>query len=520
MLSWTAFHLTAKAFQPEYTGSTARNLKMGKFVLGVHTRVTLWSINQADHQLPVWALFTFFLPVLASAIVLPVVYKEYMAKNSIVEELVDNLVLPREKILDDAPISSYMTLKTGRPAAVIESGSTKFSMYTGESFPLSQQYIRSPLSIAWNSPQTLPSQVSSDEDSPRLLARIGRALLSVIECSILASVLSMTSMVLSILLLTSVSRQHQYSTHTPLIYGKAASELVSMSSYADHSPRIAVFCSGQRQPRTKGGVFAPQHATILIEHPIGYPSLVARSLQLYFVEHGRRVCIYDRPGYMASPLGFAPVAPEAVHKALSQELYAIGESGPFYVIGVDSGSEFAMLFPHDDYVSTIGMALVRPTQLAVAGLLSNGTLAKLMIKHEVLATDRQRSLETLDNLRLLSAIGFLSSGIPAEATIHESDRALAEWAFANPNMAQIQYFEQVKVGMLADTIEEEIQLSSNTKSIPVAVFGLAQDAAKRSLFSKLLSSAFEIELSESNSDKPLTLGTIGEQVSWHIQRIH
>ncbi|KAJ1933924.1 hypothetical protein EC988_008965, partial [Linderina pennispora] len=151
---------------------------------------------------------------------------------------------------------------------------------------------------------------------------------------------------------------------------------------------------------------------------------------------------------MASPLGFAPVAPEAVHKALSQELYAIGESGPFYVIGVDSGSEFAMLFPHDDYVSTIGMALVRPTQLAVAGLLSNGTvaermeLAKLMIKHEVLATDRQRSLETLDNLRLLSAIGFLSSGIPAEATIHESDRALAEWAFANPNMAQIQYFEQ------------------------------------------------------------------------------
>ncbi|KAJ1988690.1 hypothetical protein GGI25_006296, partial [Coemansia spiralis] len=208
----------------------------------------------------------------------------------------------------------------------------------------------------------------------------------------------------------------------------------------------------------------PQGATILIEHMSGFPSLIVRSIQDALVEQNHRVCIYDRPGFMLSPQGYAPISPKAMEEALGDALANINEHGPYYVIGHHSGSEYAHIFARTNRLSVVGMSFLYPTASALLGLLSDGIdfakrkkISSGMVGDSMIA-ESTSTLASLNLQRMLAAIGIWANGFSTEVypTVgtKSGNNAALTWALDNPSMVQAQYYELLRRQSTIQILEE------------------------------------------------------------------
>ncbi|KAJ1670985.1 hypothetical protein EV182_007884, partial [Spiromyces aspiralis] len=95
--------------------------------------------------------------------------------------------------------------------------------------------------------------------------------------------------------------------------------------------------------------------TILLEGARGLPSSTIAPLRDALVAQGRRVCLYDRPGYGYSPQGLVPTDPVAVVEVFTQLLEIQGEVSPFDVVAHNDGLDYARLFyaTHPTWVNNI-----------------------------------------------------------------------------------------------------------------------------------------------------------------------
>ncbi|KAJ2814933.1 hypothetical protein GGI24_006219, partial [Coemansia furcata] len=190
-----------------------------------------------------------------------------------------------------------------------------------------------------------------------------------------------------------------------------------------------------------------QKATIVIEHAIGYPSLVSQSLHAALVAQNHRVCAYDRPGYMLSPQGYAPIAPYALEQALASALHNAGEKAPFYVVGHHSGSEYAHLLAKARPEQVVGMSFIYPTAAALHGLLAG--VAKTAIGSSLseamasvgLLSEADDSAVSLNRQRAICALGLSPSASSTISGIHGIDQSVIGWALSASDLAQAQYFE-------------------------------------------------------------------------------
>ncbi|KAI8318494.1 hypothetical protein GQ54DRAFT_314433 [Martensiomyces pterosporus] len=271
----------------------------------------------------------------------------------------------------------------------------------------------------------------------------------------------------------------------------------------------------------------PQQATILIEHPLGYPSLVSRSLQRELISRGHHVCIYDRPGYMLSPQGYVPMPPRTLQQAFTGALYDSGESGPFYIVGQHSGSEYAHLFAHENSGSVVGLSFIHPTDASLDALMwkempaeTRHNITSLINKGDV-ASDNEHPLADLNTQRVSAALGIGLPNAPTLPNVYD-DQALAEWTYSNPNMGQAQFFEKTQLSLLTRLIGEMEEVKDPAKKLPVLLFGLDSNKLGQDSFLAAAgaSTQFDVEISDSKDDRPLVLSRVADQISWHIARLH
>ncbi|KAJ1662866.1 hypothetical protein EV178_005474, partial [Coemansia sp. RSA 1646] len=289
--------------------------------------------------------------------------------------------------------------------------------------------------------------------------------------------------------------------------------------YADgtkHPVYLSISCKGALPPEltAKSADGYPQQATILIEHMSGFTSLVVRSIQDALVEQGRRVCIYDRPGYLLSPQGFAPIAPVAMEKALGAALSSIGERGPYYLVGHHSGSENAHLFLRENERAVVGMAFIYPTDASLLGLMSGGaniTEKKSMVismTGDSMIAENTYSSITLNVQRMLSAIGIWSGTASTETNtnVEADNQRITEWALANTHIVQAQYFEHLQRQPIVGALEDiDITVVDTQKKLPVLLLGVDANRTTYNRYLDYVDERYKVEIPDVGESQPLML---------------
>ncbi|KAJ1908238.1 hypothetical protein LPJ81_000252, partial [Coemansia sp. IMI 209127] len=211
----------------------------------------------------------------------------------------------------------------------------------------------------------------------------------------------------------------------------------------------------------------------------GFPSLVVRSIQDALADQNRRVCIYDRPGYMLSPQGYAPISLGAMEKALGIALSSIGERGPYYLVGHHSGSENAQMFLRENELSVVGMAFLYPTYASLLGLMSaaanstkRGSIATSMTGNNMIA-ENTYSATTLNIQRMLTAIGVRSDNSLTGASTDTNNQIITDWALENTHLAQAQYYEHLQRQRIIDELQAtDVGVAYMPKKLPVMLLGI------------------------------------------------
>ncbi|KAJ2487203.1 hypothetical protein IWW37_005325, partial [Coemansia sp. RSA 2050] len=182
------------------------------------------------------------------------------------------------------------------------------------------------------------------------------------------------SVTLSALLFNCALQRYRHVRSSPHGYSALVHTTTRFQDDIVRPVTIAIRCTGKLPMGIRSNRNSRPHSpTIIIEHAIGYPSLVSQSLHAALVAQNHRVCAYDRPGYMLSPQGYAPIAPDSMEQALASALHNAGEKAPFYVVGHHSGSEYAHLFANARPEQVVGMSFIYPTAAALQGLLAGAT---------------------------------------------------------------------------------------------------------------------------------------------------
>ncbi|KAJ2507925.1 hypothetical protein IWW47_000873 [Coemansia sp. RSA 2052] len=387
------------------------------------------------------------------------------------------------------------------------------------------------------SPQT---DVQSLEDEPQLVSpssgsskfagilravqRALKLLSSVVGHSPSATTAAAVSVALSALLFNSALQRYRHIHSSPHGY---AALVHTATRFQDNTVRpvtVAIRCTGNMSPEPVAN--APRKATIIIEHAIGYPSLVSRSLHAALATQHHRVCTYDRPGYMLSPQGYAPIAPAALKHALASALHNAGEKAPFYIVGHHSGSEYAHLLANARPEQVIGMSFIYPTAAALHGLLAGiteaaiGTSLSEAMASVGLLSETDDSVSSLNHQRALSALGLPTSSSSTTPGIHGVDHSAAGWAISSSDLAQAQYFEMSQRVHILKAINSTRPSAFVGQRLPVLLFGVSDAEAVQDSFKVAVDSHYAVEISDKVEGQSLALERMASQIARHIELIH
>ncbi|KAJ2543329.1 hypothetical protein EV175_005987 [Coemansia sp. RSA 1933] len=362
----------------------------------------------------------------------------------------------------------------------------------------------------------------------RIANTVARILLNVVTYSPLAVLAALGSISIYAMILYSALNQYRNLFSAPLNLPSLAQTTAIYADGSTHPVNLSISCKGALPPelRARSADALPQQATILIEHMRGFPALVVRSIQDALVEQDRRVCVYDRPGYMLSPQGYAPLPIDALERALGVALAGIGERGPYYLIGHRSGSENAQLFERESRQSVVGMTLLNPTDTALLGLTSGAvdesrrrTAVSAIIGDSVVAENTYSST-ALNIQRMLAAIGIRSDSALTDTST--DDQIVTEWALANTHLAQAQYYESLqRQAVIYQLSGTGIAGVYPRKKLPVMLLGLDANETTYRNFLDYVDDRYKVEIPNGGGSQPLLPTTLlARQIIWHIARIN
>ncbi|KAJ2452236.1 hypothetical protein EV183_003094 [Coemansia sp. RSA 2336] len=236
--------------------------------------------------------------------------------------------------------------------------------------------------------------------------------------------------------------------------------------------------------------------------------------------------MYDRPGYMLSPQGYAPISPVTLERTLSSALRAAGEEGPFYLVGHHSGAEYSQIFANINYESVVGMSLVYPTDTALLGLLNaNQTDSIRMARAQAmtdssLLPDTNLALPRLNLQRALAALGTWMTSPPSLSDASSSSQNLTEWALSSPYLAQAQFFELSMQPQLAEVIRDMKPPVEALKRLPVKLFGVNPERSTQEEYRMATSGYFKVDVSDPDNLQPLSLRRVAQEIALHISQLH
>ncbi|KAJ2846144.1 hypothetical protein IWW36_004487 [Coemansia brasiliensis] len=289
---------------------------------------------------------------------------------------------------------------------------------------------------------------------------------------------------------------------------------------------ISINCKGKTAVNGWTSYKTPQQATILLEHVSGYPSLVSKSIQDELVKYHHRVCMYDRPGYMLSPQGYAPISPVTLERALSSALRIAGEEGPFYLVGHHTGAEYSQIFANINYDSVVGMSFIYPTYTALVGLLNTNQTESIRLARAQAMTDgsllpdTNLALQRLNFQRALAALGTWMTSPPALSDTSSSSQNLTEWALSSPYLAQAQFFELSMQPQLAEIISDMKPPLDTLKRLPIKLFGVSPERSTQEEYKMATNAYFKVDISDPDNLQPLSLRRVAQEISLHISQLH
>ncbi|PIA18471.1 hypothetical protein COEREDRAFT_6702 [Coemansia reversa NRRL 1564] len=555
--SWSALHLLVKRCRPEAQNIT--NTKQINWLpVSVWPQIILWTsyivaISTLGtgisvflymigfRKLLVFVIISYAIPAIVAAAAMPGIAKALRTRASLQKQFVLDSMGPSKTSADKSTISLHADSRADSPlpnldATSIHSGMTRVSgsakcadiptdIFTTADAP-SKHNSLSPnceLSIFPSNTTTLAPRTQIS-----FVLRLSHIVFAVFRNGPTAVIAALLSLLIYALLLNGVFEQNQHNSTLPELHSTPVSVVVPYSDNIERTLAISVSCMGGLNDESTHAAFQrpPSKATILLEHVSGYPSFISRSIQTSLIKQNHRVCVYDRPGYMFSPQGYAPISHVVMERALSIALHHIGEKGPFYVVGHRSGSEYAQLFSTINADVVVGMAFIYPTELALLGLLMPNQSA--LIREATAQAMSDSSLLPESNLeparlnfqRALAALGTWMTNPPTISNSDTASQNATEWALSSPYLAQAQFFEMSQQPQLVEVIRNLNSPLVNMRKLPVILFGVQIDPSIQTTYKETVSDRFVVETVDQNNLQSLSIERIAAQISLHILKLH
>ncbi|KAJ2745524.1 hypothetical protein GGI20_002128, partial [Coemansia sp. BCRC 34301] len=521
--SWSAAHVFVKA---HYRGPNAPSQSRNWLPIKVVSSITLWVVyivglaalagataamlyRQESYLQAIWSITIHIFPILSAAVTMPFLARSLWCQRITVTQIdthapaqieTQSIVTLATAMMPQCPTSPASTsARSDKSEAVTVAETISQPTHCAEKPELS------PTTDAQSIEEGLCATpaASASTISTRIRSIVQRALMSlssVVGHSTLAATTAALSVAISALLFNSALHQCRHIHSSPHDYALLVHTTTRFQDNTVRPVAMSIRCIGNMSPEPVGSL--PRKATILIEHAIGYPSLVSRSLRSVLAAQNHRVCTYDRPGYMLSPQGYAPIAPTALEHALASALHNAGERAPFYIVGHHSGSEYAHLLANARPEQVVGMSFIYPTAAALHGLLAGITetavgasLSEAMASVSLLS-EVDDTVSSLNHQRALSALGLPTSSSSTIAGIYGVDHTMVGWAIYSSDLAQAQYFEMSQRAHILKTINSTRPATLSRQKLPVLLFGVSDAEAVQDSFKGAVSSHYSVEISD------------------------
>ncbi|KAJ2056115.1 hypothetical protein GGI17_006351 [Coemansia sp. S146] len=545
--SWTAGHLLVRAHCKRPSDS-AHSTRIIWLPVGVISCVVLWATligglaalaagtttllyKQECYLQSIWSMAAHVFPILSAGVTLPCLAKELCRQRKargdpavgagltqIETQSVVTLAIADSPRCPASPESTSARSEKSEVDTV--AGSTNQAIHGAEKPKFDPQLATQPEDDLQASAANKISKLAKLRDIAQLVAQSLRTL---VRHSTLASATAALSVALSALLFNSALQRYRHVHTSPRGYAALVHTTTRFQDNIVRPVTMAIRCTGRPPLEITDSSFSlPQKATIIIEHAIGYPSLVSQSLHAALVAQNHRVCTYDRPGYMLSPQGYAPITPDALEQALASALHSAGEKAPFYVVGHHSGSEYAHLFANARPEQVVGMSFIYPTAAALHGLLAGVTktavgssLSEAMASVGLLS-EADDSAASLNHQRAICALGLPPSTSSTIAGIHGIGQSMIGWALSGSDLAQAQYFEMSQRVNILDAINNTRSAMWIAQKLPVLLFGVSDAGAVQDSFMAAVDSHYAIEISDKVEGQSLALERMAMHISRHI----
>ncbi|KAJ2059851.1 hypothetical protein GGI08_003151 [Coemansia sp. S2] len=545
--SWTAGHLLVRAHCKHPNDHRTRIIWLP---VGVISCVVLWAAfigglaalavgtttllyKQECYLQSIWSIANHVFPILSAVVTLPCLAKELCRQRNVrsLAAGVGPTQIETQSVVTLATIDSprcpaspeSTSARSEKSEVDTVAGSTNQAIHDAEKLPFDPPLTTHPEYDIQTPMANETSKLAKLRDIAQLVAQSLRTL---VGHSTLASTTAALSVALSALLFNSALQRYRHVHTSPHGYAALVHTTTRFQDDVVRPVTMAIRCTG-RPPLgiADSRIGRPQKATIIIEHAIGYPSLVSQSLHAALVAQNHRVCTYDRPGYMLSPQGYAPIAPDALEQALASALHYAGEKAPFYVVGHHSGSEYAHLLANARPEQVVGMSFIYPTAAALRGLLAGITktavgssLSEAMASVGLLS-EADDSVASLNGQRAICALGLPPSTSSAIAGIHGIGQSMIGWALSGSDLAQAQYFEMSQRANILDAINSTRPVMRVAQKLPVLLFGVSDAGAVQDSFMAAVDDHYAIEISDKVEGQSLALERMAMHISRHIELV-